>query len=380
MRPRTGHLYKRGQSWYCRVTWTDETGKRRVIKRSAPTKNQARVLAQQLLREIEERGQIDGARMTFAQLADRYEELKLVPARFIGDKQVAGYRSLGAQQLYLKTLRQHFGRRFIRSITHADLEAFKQRRLDTPVKVGKPEKPVIRPRSIASVHRELETLRRMLNFALRNGWILKNPFNVGDPVITKSAENRRTRILSFDEEARLLAVCEGPRAHLRPIVITAVDSAMRRGELLKMRWDWIDFGARLIRIPARVTKTMRARNIAMTSRVEAELRRLWEVSPRDPEGLVLGIERDFKHAWMTALKKAEIEGLRFHDLRHSAATRLIAAGVPHVEVMRVTGHESLDMLSRYVNINEDSIRRAADALDAHVTSNLKKPEKTEFVN
>ncbi|MCW5967591.1 MAG: site-specific integrase [Blastocatellales bacterium] len=376
MRPRTGHLYRLGKTWYCRVTYTDDTGRRRVVKRTAPTKNEVRALAQKLIREIDAHGQLDGARMTFDELANRFEEVKLIPPRFVGEKQIAGYRSLDSQQRFLAVLRSHFGRRLVRNINHADLEAFKLRRLETKTKHET-------QRSIASVHRELEMLRRVLNFAVRQNWLDKNPFQMGEPLISKADETKRTRILSFDEEARLLAVCEGPRAHLRALVIVAIDTAMRKGELLKLRWDWIDLENRMIHLPAPITKTQRARDIAMTGRVEAELRRIWEQSPKSLDLTVFGIEAGFKRAWATALEKAEIEDLHFHDLRHSAASRLIAAGVPHVEVMKVVGHETLDMLARYVNVDHDTIRRAADALDAHVARNLKKAEEnetTEFVN
>jgi integrase len=375
MKPKTGHIFKRGKSWYGRVSYTDDDGKRRFVKRAARTKNEAREKANELIREIEERGSVDGARMTFNELVDRFKEVKLVPARYVDGKKVAGYRSLYSQTIYVELLQKHFGRKYIRSITHADLESFKSKRLHAETRHGG-------QRSIASVNREMEMMRRMLNFALRNGWIPKSPFHQGDSLISKADETKRTRLMSFEEEARLLAVCDGRIAHLRSIIIVAVDTAMRRGELLKLCWKWVDFNERMIYLPETITKTRKARTVAMTKRVYDELKKLWEQSTQEPDGLVFGIETNFKHAWSTALKKAGIDDLHFHDLRHSAATRLIAAGVPVAEAMKVTGHETLEMLSRYVNVNQDTIRNAAEALELLVSRKLaeQSPEVSELIN
>lgn len=101
----------------------------------------------------------------------------------------------------------------------------------------------------------------------------------------------------------------------------------------------------------------------MTSRLESELKRLYENAPKDPEGLVFGIKDNFKNGFAATCKAAGIENLRFHDLRHTAITRMIEAGMQPAEVMRVSGHTTPAMLWRYLNANSDTARRAADALD-----------------
>src|SRR5437762_1424962 len=85
--------------------------------------------------------------------------------------------------------------------------------------------------SRVTVNRELGVLRRVLNVALANGWIHRSPFTMGKSLISVGDEKPRERILTLEEEARLLAACEGPRAHLRAILICALDTGMRRGEL-----------------------------------------------------------------------------------------------------------------------------------------------------
>src|SRR5260370_37784356 len=129
--------------------------------------------------------------------------------------------------------------------------------MHTPVWRGAEEKknPTLRAVSVAAVNRELELLRAVLRFAQREGWIVKSPFELGAPLISKVSETRRDRVLSFAEEARLLAACTDKRAHLRPLLITALDTGMRRGELFKLAWSDVDFNANLIRVRATNTKT-----------------------------------------------------------------------------------------------------------------------------
>jgi integrase len=360
MKQRTGYLFKDKATgkWVARVTFTDEAGKRRNVKRYCETKTEAREKLDVLKRDIKERGQqsVDGDKLRFRDVAERYEQTKLIEPVYVGEKKVAGMRSLYTPKLYVKTLVSHFGNKRVRSITHNEIEAYKLARLKTETRSQK-------QRSIAAVNRELETLRAVLNFAKRQGWILINPFTQGEALIDRGAENSRDRILSFDEEARLLAACDGKRVHLRPLVIAALDTGMRRGELFKLEWKDVDLAARTITLPALITKTNKTRGVAMTDRVHNELQELWRASPQRPTDSVFGLTDNIKKGWTSACKAAGIEGLRFHDLRHTFVSRLIAAGVQHTEAMKLSGHQTLAMLNRYLNTNTDTARRAADALD-----------------
>ena len=360
MKQRNGYVYRDGKSWVARLDFTDESGKRRIIRRYCETKTEANQKRLELIRSLEERGEkaVDGDKLTFKALAEKYQEVKLIPAEYVNKRKIAGVRSLAGSLGALKILVEHFGNRKVKSLTHADIEAFKLARLKVPTIRGT-------QRSIAAVNRELELLRAILNFAHRQDWIAKNPFKSGASLISKADEAQRERVMTFEEEERLLAACEtDSRKHLRPILIAAVDTGMRRGELLKLKWRNIDFAARSIEIEAFNTKTARARTVAMTFRLESELKRLIENAPQDTEGLVFGIKDNFKNGFAAACKAAGIEGLRFHDFRHTAITRMIEAGMQPAEVMRVSGHTTPTMLWRYLNANAETARRAADALDA----------------
>ena len=196
----------------------------------------------------------------------------------------------------------------------------------------------------------------------------KNPFALSKDVISMSAEVERDRVLSFDEEARLLTVCVDRRAHLKPILVCALDTAMRRGEIFKMKWRDVDFTKNEISIPQTNTKTENSRTVGMIPRLAEELEKLWDVSPQDKDALVFGITDTIKTAWKTDCRLADVKDFRFHDCRHTATTRMIASGSPHTEVMKITGHSQIKTFLRYLNITSETSSRVANRLSDYLES------------
>jgi len=337
-----------------RVSYTGTDGKRHErIKKNIPTKTDARKVLKDFLEGLEQRGQkaVEGDKLTFRKLAQIYEENHVFDAKYVQDRKVAGLRSVAPVKTYLKILTQHFGNVLIKEITPADIQKFKIKRLNMPTVRNK-------PRSIAAVNRELQQLRKTLNFGIENRWLKENPF-FKTKLISMSDEVERNRILSFEEERRLLDACTDSRSHLRAMIITALDTACRLGELLKLRWRDIDFYAEIITIIAFNAKTAEAREVGMTPRVREELTVLWQSSPQHLESLVFGIKNTIKHSWNTACRLANIEDLHFHDLRHTSVTRLVATGLPSAEIMKISGHKQISTFLRYVNPKTDTIHRAA---------------------
>jgi len=216
--------------WFARVTYFDDEGKRREWTRKPKdnTKTAAKEEAKRMLQEMEGQGQkaIDSANMTFAQLADFFEETYLIDAEYVDGRKVAGYRGKYVMSLNLKVLKNYFRNQKIKELTHGDIKKFKAVRLKTPTEFGKntrgtdkPGNVSYRQRAIGTVHKELGLLRRILSIAVSNGWLIKNPFEMGDSLITPADEKHRERIISKEEEEKLLAACTGARAHLRPIII-----------------------------------------------------------------------------------------------------------------------------------------------------------------
>jgi integrase len=107
----------------------------------------------------------------------------------------------------------------------------------------------------------------------------------------------------------------------------------------------------------------------MTARLARELETLWEQSPKDERQRVFGIVNNVKRSFTTARNAAGLSDVRFHDLRHTHATRLVGAHIPLSEVGRVLGHTQPSTTYRYVNANVETARRASAALDAFNAEN-----------
>ncbi len=360
---------------YARFVYTNGEGKRKEKHIKAESKTHAREIYEKLKREFGDHGQetIDAAHMIFRQLAEHYKKARLQPAEYKGDRKISGRRSYKAPLGYVTTLVSHFGAKRIKSISHSDIEHFKLERLKTPTPHGT-------ERSIASVNRELEVLRAMLRFAVRSSWLIKTPFETGDTLISKSDEVQRTEVLSSPDEELLLAACIGRREHLRPLLICALDSAMRRGEMIQLKWSDVDLENRTIGVRAMTTKTARSRTVPISSRLYLELKRLYENSESDDE-LVFGISDNVKNAFASACRVADIQNFRLHDCRHTAITRMIQAGMTPMQVMKISGHTQMTTFVRYVNVDGDVVKRAAAAIDSfHEAYQQQRFQESQLIN
>ena len=177
-------------------------------------------------------------------------------------------------------------------------------------------------------------------------------------------ERRKARpVMSLDEEARLLSAAA---PHLHRLVIFALDSGMRRGELLTQRWEHIDFTRRLLFVTHSKTAEGEAREIPFTNRLFDLLR-----AAPEKEGLVFEFKghsiHSVKTAWATAIRKAEIRHYRFHDLRHTFNTRLMEAGVMQEIRKALMGHSSgEDVHAIYTHVELPAKREAIRKLEAWV--------------
>lgn len=371
-------------AWIVRLQYDDEAGKTRYVERHAEGKSSATDLRNRLVDEIKRsHGHITtGERMRFSDLADYCEKHFYKSAEYAEGRKVAGVRSLGGARSAIKALRDYFSDRPIRSIYRASLRDYKARRLATPVKVAEhPENgAVYRPRKIATVNRELTILRRMLKVALSEGWILRDPF-FGSHLISPADEAQRERVLTPEEESRLIAACtcetravktlrqgkvltmnvETRRAHLKPLIIVALDTGMRRGELFKLRWQDVDFERGLIVVCATHTKTQRERIVPLTRRAKSALMDLREI--REDERVFPF--SDVKIAFKAAKEEAGLPDLRFHDLRHTAITRMVRGGVSAAEAGKIAGHTQPVTTYRYINTDVESVRAAAQVLERY---------------
>jgi integrase len=400
--PKTGNERTRVYI-YARVSYTDKSGKRRAKWRKAENRTDAVEKKAELLAELkrqDDRAAGVVATRTFGELANYYATTSLIPAEFRDGRRIRGRRSLGGMRRTLARLCLFFGvvehkyeagvwegGRALDAITYDDIDEFRLKLLSEPVRVRRIRKVKRkgvrkherieyydeRPRKIASVNRALEMLRNMLCIAVRRGWMARNPFQTGHRALISAADEvTRRRLLTFDEEARLLASCTGKREHLRAIIICALDTAMRAGEIFKLKVQDVQSdsaGRRRIVVQQMNTKTLQARNVPISSRLQAELNRLLEVKLSQPDALLFGVTTA-KRSFIAARDEAGIEGLRFHDLRRTAATRLHRGvpalgiqGMPIGEISRLLGHNSIKTTYRYIGTDEDTTDRAASLFD-----------------
>jgi len=253
----------------------------------------------------------------------------------------------------VRYLREAFGEKRLKDISYLDLETYRNRRKATPLANGK-------PRTDATVNREMATLRHMLNKAVEWGLLEVSPFRKGAR-LTLRENNQRHRYLTEEEIERLLSACS---PHLKPIVELALHTGMRKGELLNLRWEQIRDGF----IYLTETKSGKARQIPLSDRAaqvlrELQIRNKWK-SPHvciGPDGKQL---KDVKRSFNAACRRAGIEDFRFHDLRHTFASHLVMRGANLKAVQRLLGHSDSKMTDRYAHLSPDHLRESVTLLDS----------------
>lgn len=360
-RHRTGAIFQDTDGrWWARVRYVDEFGRRREKRRLGANKTDAKDKRDDLLAEIKEHGPLAFGhdRLTFEDLSTYFENTYLIPAEYRDGRKIVGTRDERKGKSALKPLKAHFGRKRLRSITYSDLRNYRLARLRS-----KSKRDDKSPLAIATVNRELSLLRRMFSIARQQRWLIESPFKFGEPLITPADEKHRERVLSREEETRLLAQCVEPREHLRGIVLCALDTGMRRGEILLLRWCDVDAEKGLLNVEAMHTKTLRQRQLAISGRLAAEIERLRTQAKPRPTDRVFGLSNNFKRSFKTACTNAKINDLRFHDLRHTFATRLAEAGMSSDLIARLLGHTQTKTTYRYLNITEETARKAVELLE-----------------
>jgi len=223
----------------------------------------------------------------------------------------------------------------------------------------------------STINRELTILKKMFNLAI--DWNLAEQNPVAKVKLFSEKDTKKERILKDEEEAQLLPSC--PK-YLRPIIIVALNTGMRRGEILRLRWKQVDLERRFITVEN--TKSGKNRTIPVNDVLYQELARIKAQSGKSE--LVFPnpkTERPFielKKSFKKACRAVGIHDLRFHDLRHTFATRLIEAGVDIVTVMELMGHFSVRITQRYTHPGQNQKRRAVDLLAANIAKRTEKPE------
>jgi len=335
-------LFKRGRVWWMRLSCQG-----RQIRRSTETENwkQARKIYDKVKWEISEGRWFDrlpGEDKTFGDMMGKYLTEH-------SSKKLSAERDRSS----LTHLLPFFGDYLLREITPRLINEYKTTR--------RAEEP-----SPCTINRELSLVKHAFNIALREWeWVNQNPVL---KIAMEKEPPSRDRWLTYEEEDKLLA--SSPQ-WLQEIMIFAVETGCRREEMLSLDWGNVDLFKKVVVIFA--GKTGDRRSVPLTQRafdiLQVRVKRRMRIRSINqdlvfthPEGQKVNIST-LRKAFREALKKAKIESLRFHDLRHTFASRLAQSGVDPYSVQKLMGHKTFTTTQRYAHHYSESLRVGIRALE-----------------
>ncbi len=277
-------------------------------------------------------------KMTVDKLCDKYLEYSEL-----------NKKSYKQDKSRVKQIREFFKKyKYINNIKLDDIEQFKRFLLNKGLKK-------------VTVNRHLEVISKMFNIAICNKWAVENPIR---NVKFKLKNDNNFRCLTIEEQKRLFEAVKG--TYLEGIIIFALNTGLRKSDILPLLWEDIrSYDDKVIHLYVR--KTNKYVDMPCTKMLYEFI----ECTPKDKRHGAIFINpltkqfpKDIKRAWNTAKKKAGIENLRFHDLRHTVATRLVNAGVPLPTVKKVMTHSDIATTMRYVHTPETELFKAMEVLNS----------------
>ena len=261
-------------------------------------------------------------------------------------------------------------------VTPAVLSEHRDKLLKTAI-VSKSKKVKLnnteRYRSPSTVVRYLAAISHAFSVACKEWqWVESNPILR----IRKPKEPRgRDRFLSDEERANLLTHCKLSSCKvLYTIVVLAISTGMRRGELMNLTWKMIDFKQECIRLDK--TKNGERRTIPLTGYALVQLLELGKVRRLDSQLIFPGISGlnsiSIDRPWRSAILSAGIENFHFHDLRHSSASYLAMNGASLIEIAAVLGHKTLTMVKRYSHISKSHTQQVVSSMNDKIFGSVNK--------
>jgi integrase len=353
---------KRGNSW--QIDYTDPNGKR--IRKAFKKKKDAEAELAKRVSLIAEGRYLDvkkDLKITLGELVEKYLENFTHPIK----------------EYYCENFKEYFGEKTLLSkIRYVDLETYRNHLRRKPTKFG-------RIRKDATVNREMSCLHHLFSKAFEWEMVEQSPFERGKSLMLKE-NNERIRFLNDDEIKRLL---ENSPPHLKDIIICAINTGMRKGEILNLKWSQIRGGFIYLQ---KGVKTKERREIPINDELEILFKRIkaqqnsksatvirldgnnvirWEGNPIEGQDLAFEyvftykgkIVKNIKKAFKTALKNAGITDFRFHDLRHTFASQVIMRGGDLKDVQELLGHKSMSMTLRYSHLSQEHKKKAVNLLN-----------------
>ncbi len=274
---------------------------------------------------------------TFLELADKYLE-------WCDGRQ----KSFSRKKVIVKILNNYLKNKLIQDISIEELEIIQS----DYIKSG---------HSINYVNNIIKILKAMFTKAYDWELISEDVLKRVRKVKQLKGENKRLRYLSEEEAERLISACS---KEIRPIIITALNTGMRKSEILHLTWDRVDLKNRIILLDK--TKNGERREIPINQTLYDALSGITRHIKCDyvfynPE--TLKPFYDIKKSFAGALKKAHIIDFHFHDLRHTFASSLVMAGVDLATIQKLLGHKTINMTLRYAHLSNVHLKDAVNILD-----------------
>lgn len=335
--PKIKGVYKRGNIWWIRYVGPD--GRMRYESTKGASHREAQAILHNRKQEV-----MEGKDPLIAR---RIKNNTLIDLAEIYLKWSSRQKAFRCKKIFISQIIAYFG--------DLPLDCFNTRCVEEwQTSILEENKP-------ATVNRKLATLKHMFTKAVEWDMATEEILKKIRRVHLLPLENKRLRYLSKEECHILIEACQN---HLKPIVITALNTGMRKSEILSLKWDkHIDLRHGFILLDK--TKNGERREIPINNILKKTLSRI--IRRLDTSYVFHNNDgkryKDIKHSWQTAVKRAGIKDFRFHDLRHTFASQLVMAGVDIVTVKELLGHKSLIMTLRYAHLAPSHKKKALSILE-----------------
>lgn len=322
-------IRKRNDRWHVQIRRKGYP----ALNRSFATKSDAQAWARKVETDVDRRGLPVGLKvldtLTLADLLNRY----MVEV-------TAKKRGALRETWAIRTVLKHdIAKLALSNLSVALVEQHRDRRLQA-----------VKP---STLNRELAIYRHALEVA-RRSWgipIPENPFSIVEKPRVSDARTRRLREGEWEKLRAACAISKNP--HVAEMIEFGLETAMRRGEVLRMRWCHLNQVARTLHIP--ITKNGYARTIPLTPRALRILEGKRPASAVDQDVVFPTTEHAVKMAWRRIISRAKLPDFRYHDLRHEAVSRFFEMGLSMPEVALISGHRDTKMLMRYTHLKPEMV-------------------------